>query len=175
VVPKLLPNAKSLVTSADRAEPERTNHPCLSDKQGNVHTSANHATRLLVPVDGNSQPAINYHQPLLDLPIAGNKSFHPALADVKTFDNIVNRLNYVNEYAKLKIDDSTIERLAILWHLLMDPNYSAAICMTTREVYNNQVGDLVEVLRNVLSLRWDSQTTTQPGGNIDQLVIDLLR
>jgi hypothetical protein len=57
----------------------------------------------------------------------------------------------------------------------MDPNYSAAICMTAREVYNNQVGDLVEVLGNVLSLRWDSQTTTQPGGNIDQLVIDLLR
>jgi hypothetical protein len=56
----------------------------------------------------------------------------------------------------------------------MDPNYSAAICMTTREVYNNQVGDLVKVLRNVLSLRWDSQTTTQPRGNIDQLVIDLL-
>jgi hypothetical protein len=109
------------------------------------------------------------------VPIAGNESFHPALADVKTFDDIVNRLNYVNEYAKLKIDDSTIERLAILWRLLMDPNYSAAICMTAREVYNNQVGDLVEVLGNVLSLRWDSRTTTQPGGNIDQLVIDLLR
>jgi hypothetical protein len=171
VVPKPLPDAESLVTGADRAEPERANHPHLSDEQGNVHTPANHATRLLVPTDGNSQPTINYRQPLLDLPIAGNKSFHPALADVKTFNNIVNRLNYVNEYAKLKIDDSTIERLAILWRLLMDPNYSAAICMTAREVYNNQVGDLVEVLRNVLSLRWDSQTTTQPGGNIDQLVI----
>jgi hypothetical protein len=164
VVPKLLPDAESLVTGTDRAESERTNHPRLSDKQGNVHTSANHATRLLVPINGNSQLAINYRQPLLDLPIAGNKSFHPALADVKTFDDIVNRLNYVNEYAKLKIDDSTIERLAILWRLLMDPNYSAAICMTAREV-----------LGNVLSLRWDSQTTTQPGGNIDQLVIDLLR
>jgi hypothetical protein len=107
--------------------------------------------------------------------IAGNESFHPALANVKTFDDVVNRLNYINEYTKLKIDDSTIERLAILWRLLMDPNYSAAICMTAREVYNNQVGDLVEVLGNILSLRWDSRTTTQPGGNIDQLVIDLLR
>jgi hypothetical protein len=175
VVPKLLPDAKSLVAGADRAEPERTNHPRLSDEQGNVHTSVNHATRLLVPIDGNSQPAINYRQPLLDLLIAGNESFHPALTDVKTFDDIVNRLNYINEYAKLKIDDSTIERLAILWHLLMDPNYSAAICMTTREVYNNQVGDLVEVLGNDLSLRWDSRTTTQPGGNIDQLIINLLR
>jgi hypothetical protein len=44
VVPKLLPDAESLVTGADRAEPERTNHPRLSDQQGNVHTSTNHAT-----------------------------------------------------------------------------------------------------------------------------------
>jgi hypothetical protein len=57
----------------------------------------------------------------------------------------------------------------------MDPNYCAAICMTAREVYNNQVGDLVKVFGNVLSLRWDSRTMTQPGGNINQLVINLLR
>jgi hypothetical protein len=44
VVPGLLPDAESLVTCADRAESERTNHPRLSDKQGNIHTSANHAT-----------------------------------------------------------------------------------------------------------------------------------
>jgi hypothetical protein len=68
VVPKPLPGAESLVTGADRTEPERTNHPRLSDEQGNVHTSANHATRLLVPIDGNSQSAVNYRQPLLDRP-----------------------------------------------------------------------------------------------------------
>jgi hypothetical protein len=38
VVPKPLPDAESLVTSADHAEPERTDHPHLSDEQGDVHT-----------------------------------------------------------------------------------------------------------------------------------------
>jgi hypothetical protein len=90
VVPGPLPDAESLVTCTDHTKSERTDHPRLSDEQGNIHTSMNHATQLLVPIVGNSQPTINYHQPLLDLPIAGNESFHPALADVKTFDNIIN-------------------------------------------------------------------------------------
>ena len=175
VVPEPLQHTETVFTSAVRPESETTAHLRFSDEQGNTHLPATHASRLLVPTVSNSQPTTNDRQPLLDLPVEGNENFHPTLAEIKTLDEMLNRITLVNVYARLKLKEEMIDRLGMLWRLIQDPSFAAALAFAGRTVFNNQVGDLIEIFGNVISLRWGSDPVNRPGGNLDQLVVDLLR
>ena len=57
----------------------------------------------------------------------------------------------------------------------MDPNHATALTLTARSIYNYHCGDLFETFGNLVSLRWSSPSTLSPGGNINQLTVDILR
>ena len=66
-------------------------------------------------------------------------------------------------------------RLAALWCLLMDLNHATAIALAARSIYNYHCGDLVETFGNLISLQWSSPSALSPGGNINQLAVNILR
>ena len=52
---------------------------------------------------------------------------------------------------------------------------AAALIHGAQEVYNYQAADLIQVFRNLISLRWQDEATLCIRGNIDQITLNILQ
>ena len=111
----------------------------------------------------------------MDLLVEGNENYTPPFTTLRTSAQLKEWLTLINTFARFNINEDMKHRLAALWCLLMDPNHATALALAARSVYNYHCGDLIETFRNLISLQWSSPSALSPGGNIDQLAVDILR
>src|SRR5258707_6391092 len=113
---------------------------------------------------------------LLELLIPGTTNYSDIYVDIRTSQQIADRITYINITAHLGIslDDQT--RLTRIWRMIADLILSEIISNTARAVFNYHCVDLIELWINLTMLGWTAdEQGASPAGNIDQMALHILR
>jgi hypothetical protein len=112
-------------------------------------------------------------EPLVDLPIQGSEGYVTSFEALDTYTKLERRTAFTATYAGLDLPDQLRQRIARVWRLLHDVVVVTTVANLARDVYNHHCADLIDTFSNLSPLVW--RTPVQPGGNLDQLAIDLIR
>ena len=174
MVPGMVQCTKTVFTGTIHTGTERL-HGVQTPNQPTCHDGSEDLShRLTLQSNSGIQPPTDYRQPLLELPVAGSENFHLPYQNLTTYQHFLDRIAQINNYARFDINTLTRQRLAVLWRLLSYPSLAAALVHGAQEVYNYQAANLIQIFGNHISLRWQDETASHIGGNIDQMTIDIL-
>jgi hypothetical protein len=112
------------------------------------------------------------HQPLRPLPSRQTQTRNQSFSNLKSGQEIHDRINYIATFAGLTIAHNDQHRCAQLWSLLKDDRFAVAATQRARELFNWQCTDLIEIFTNIAKLEWNELLC--PGTSIEQFGLDLL-
>jgi hypothetical protein len=112
-------------------------------------------------------------RPLPPLPSRQTQTRNQSFSNLKSGQEIHDRINYIAAFAGLTIAHDDQHRLARLWSLLKDDRFAVAAAQRARGLFNWQCADLIEIFINIAKLEWNELLC--PGMSIEQFGLDLLR
>jgi hypothetical protein len=112
-------------------------------------------------------------QPLRPLPSRQTQTRNQSFSNLKSGQEIHDRINYIAAFAGLTITHDDQHRLTRLWSLLKDDRFAVTIAQRARGLFNWQCADLIEIFINIAKLEWNKPLC--PGTSIEQFGLDLLR
>jgi hypothetical protein len=112
-------------------------------------------------------------RPLRPLPSRQTQTCNQSFSNLKSGQEIHDRINYITTFAGLTIAHDDQHRLARLWSLLKDDRFAVAAAQRARGLFNWQCADLIEIFINIAKLEWNEPLC--PGMSIEQFGLDLLR
>jgi len=110
--------------------------------------------------------------PLVDLAVQIAPGLVSSYENLDTYTQLRGRTEFTDEYAGFGLSSIHKDRIARIWRLISDVNLADAISSVARSMHNHQCGDLIEIFTNIARLTWTQ--CIPPGGNLDQLAIDLI-
>jgi hypothetical protein len=112
-------------------------------------------------------------QPLRPIPLRQTQTHNQSFSNLRSGQEIHDRINYIAAFAGLTIAHDDQHRLARLWSLLKDDRFAVAVTQRARGLFNWQCADLIEIFINIAKLEWNEPLC--PGTSIEQFGLDLLR
>jgi hypothetical protein len=112
-------------------------------------------------------------QPLRPIPLRQTQTRNQSFSNLRSGQEIHDRINYIAAFAGLTIAHDDQHRLARLWSLLKDDRFAVAVTQRARGLFNWQCADLIEIFINIAKLEWNEPLC--PGTSIEQFGLDLLR
>jgi hypothetical protein len=112
-------------------------------------------------------------QPLQPLPSRQTQTRNQSFSNLKSSQEIHDRINYIAAFAGLTITHDDQHRLARLWSLLKDNRFAITAAQRARGLFNWQCANLIEIFINIAKLEWNE--LLYPGKSIKQFGLDLLR
>jgi hypothetical protein len=112
-------------------------------------------------------------QPLRPIPLRQTQTCNQSFSNLRSSQEIHDRINYIAAFAGLTIAHDDQHRLARLWSLLKDDRFAIAVTQRARGLFNWQCADLIEIFINIAKLEWNEPLC--PGTSIEQFGLDLLR
>jgi hypothetical protein len=112
-------------------------------------------------------------QPLRPIPLRQTQTRNQSFSNLRSGQEIHDRINYIAAFAGLTIVHDDQHRLARLWSLLKDDRFAVAVTQRARGLFNWQCADLIEIFINIAKLEWNEPLC--PGTSIKQFGLDLLR
>ncbi len=113
------------------------------------------------------------HLPLVDLAVQIVPGLVSSYENLDTYTQLRGRTELTDEYAGFGLSSIHKDRIARIWRLISDVDLTDAISSVARSMHNHQCGDLIEIFTNIARLVWTQ--CIPPGGNLDQLAIDLIK
>jgi hypothetical protein len=113
------------------------------------------------------------HRPLRLLPSRQTQTCAQSFSNLRSGQEIHDRINYIAAFAGLTIAHDDQHRLTRLWSLLKDDRFAVTITQRARGLFNWQCADLIEIFINIAKLEWNKPLC--PGTSIEQFGLDLLR
>jgi hypothetical protein len=113
------------------------------------------------------------HQPLRPLPSRQTQTRNQSFSNLKSGQEIHDRINYIAAFAGLTITNDDQHQLTRLWSLLKDDRFTVTTAHQARKLFNWQCTDLIEIFINIAKLEWNKPL--YPGTSIEQFGLDLLR
>jgi hypothetical protein len=111
-------------------------------------------------------------QPFQPLPPRQTQTHNQSFSNLRSSQEIHDRINYIATFAGLTIAHDDQHRLTRLWSLLKDDRFAVAITQRARGLFNWQCTDLIEIFINIAKLEWNEPLC--PGTSIEQFGLDLL-
>jgi hypothetical protein len=111
-------------------------------------------------------------RPLRPLPSRQTQTCTQSFSNLRSGQEIHDRINYIATFAGLTIAHDDQHRLTQLWSLLKDDRFTIAITQRARGLFNWQCADLIEIFINIAKLEWNEPLC--PGTSIEQFGLDLL-
>jgi hypothetical protein len=112
------------------------------------------------------------HRPLRPLPSRQTQTRNQSFSNLKSSQEIHDRINYIAAFAGLTIAHDDQHRLTRLWSLLKDNRFAVAATHQARKLFNWQCANLIEIFINIAKLEWNEPL--YPGTSIKQFGLDLL-
>jgi hypothetical protein len=135
-------------------------------------TNGAETTRTMASVPDVLRDEIN-RRPLQLLPLRQTQTRNQSFSNLRSGQEIHDRINYIAAFAGLTIAHDDQHRLARLWSLLKDDRFAVAVAQRARGLFNWQCADLIEIFINIAKLEWNEPLC--PGTSIEQFGLDLLR
>jgi hypothetical protein len=135
-------------------------------------TNGAEVTRTMASIPDVLQDKID-RQPLRPLPSRQTQTRNQSFSNLKSGQEIHDRINYIAAFAGLTIAHDDQHQLTRLWSLLKDDRFAVAAAQRARELFNWQCADLIEIFINIAKLEWNEPLC--PGTSIEQFGLDLLR
>ena len=127
MVPGTVQRTKTIFTGAIHVGAEGL-HGIQTPNQPTRHDGSEDLShRLTLQSNSGIQPPTDHRQPLLELPVAGSENFHLPYRNLTTYQEFLDQIAQINNYARFDIDALTRQRLAVLWRLLSYPSLAAAL------------------------------------------------
>ncbi len=143
-------------------------------RPGPIDNAENH-TAMEIPTETakeNIDPN-GSHLPLVDLAVQIVPGLVSSYEDLDTYSKLRGQTEFTDEYAGFGLSSIHKDRITRIWRLISDVDLVDAISSVTRSMHNHQCRDLVEIFTNITRLVWTQ--CIPPGGNLDQLTIDLIK
>jgi hypothetical protein len=157
-------------TAIDRSDPMRQDLPrSITPDTG---TNGAETTRTMASIPDVLRDEINC-QPLQPIPLRQTQTRNQSFSNLRSSQEIHDRINYIAAFAGLTIAHDNQHRLARLWSLLKDDRFAVAVTQRARGLFNWQCTDLIEIFINIAKLEWNEPLC--PGTSIEQFGLDLLR
>jgi hypothetical protein len=134
-------------------------------------TNGAEITRTMASIPDVLPDEIN-HRLLRPLPSRQTQTHNQSFSNLKSSQEIHDRINYITAFAGLTIAHDDQHQLAQLWSLLKDDRFTVAAAQRARELFNWQCTDLIEIFINIAKLEWNEPLC--PGTSIEQFGLDLL-
>jgi hypothetical protein len=134
-------------------------------------TNGTEVTRTMASVPDVLRDKID-HRLLRPLPFRQTQTRNQNFSNLKSSQEIHNRINYITAFAGLTIAHDNQHRLARLWSLLKDDRFAVTATQRARGLFNWQCADLIEIFINIAKLEWNEPLC--PGTSIEQFGLDLL-
>jgi hypothetical protein len=135
-------------------------------------TNGAETTRIMAPIPDVLRDEID-RQPLRPIPLRQTQTRNQSFSNLRSGQEIHDRINYIAAFAGLTIAHDDQHRLARLWSLLKDDRFAVAVTQRARGLFNWQCADLIEIFINIAKLEWNEPLC--PGTSIEQFGLDLLR
>jgi hypothetical protein len=157
-------------TVIDRSDPLRQDLP----RSITPDTGANGAetTRTMASIPDVLRDEID-RQPLRPIPLRQTQTRNQSFSNLRSGQEIHDRINYIAAFAGLTIAHDDQHRLARFWSLLKDDRFTITVTERARGLFNWQCTDLIEIFINITKLEWNEPLC--PGTSIEQFGLDLLR
>jgi hypothetical protein len=111
-------------------------------------------------------------QLLRPIPLRQTQTCNQSFSNLRSGQEIHDRINYIAAFAGLTIAHDDQHRLARLWSLLKDDRFTVTVTQRARGLFNWQCADLIEIFINIAKLEWNEPLC--PGTSIEQFGLDLL-
>jgi hypothetical protein len=134
-------------------------------------TNGTEVTRTMASIPDVLRDEIN-RRPLRPLPSRQTQTCNQSFSNLKSGQEIHDRINYIAAFAGLTIAHDDQHRLTRLWSLLKDDRFAIAATHRARKLFNWQCADLIEIFINIAKLEWNEPL--YPGTSIEQFGLDLL-
>jgi hypothetical protein len=157
-------------TAIDHSDPLRQDLP--RSVTPDTGTNGAEATRTMASIPDVLRDEIG-RQPLRPLPPRQTQTRNQSFSNLRSGQEIHDRINYIAAFAGLTIAHDNQHRLARLWSLLKDDRFAVAIAQRARGLFNWQCADLIKIFINIAKLEWNEPLC--PGTSIEQFGLDLLR
>jgi hypothetical protein len=138
----------------------------------NTGTNGAETTRIMASIPDVLRDEID-RQPLRPIPLRQTQTRNQSFSNLRSGQEIHDRINYIAAFAGLTIAHDDQHRLARLWSLLKDDRFAVAVTQRARGLFNWQCADLIEIFINIAKLEWNEPLC--PGTSIEQFGLDLLR
>jgi hypothetical protein len=135
-------------------------------------TNRAETTRIMASIPDVLRNEID-RQPLRPIPLRQTQTCNQSFSNLRSSQEIHDRINYIAAFAGLTIAHDDQHRLARLWSLLKDDRFAVAVTQRARGLFNWQCTDLIEIFINIAKLEWNKPLC--PGTSIEQFGLDLLR
>jgi hypothetical protein len=133
-------------TAIDHSDPLRQDLPrSVTPDPG---TNGAEVTRTMASIPDVLRNEID-HQPLRPLPSRQTQTRNQSFSNLKSGQEIHDRINYIAAFAGLTIAHNDQHQLARLWSLLKDDRFAIATTQRARELFNWQCADLIEIFINI--------------------------
>jgi hypothetical protein len=157
-------------TAIDHSDPLRQDLPrSITPDTG---TNGAEVTGTMASIPDVLRDEIN-HRLLRPLPSRQTQTCNQSFSNLKSGQEIHDRINYIATFAGLTIAHDDQHRLARLWSLLKDDRFTITATQRARGLFNWQCADLIEIFINIAKLEWNEPLC--PGTSIEQFGLDLLR
>jgi hypothetical protein len=137
----------------------------------NTGTNRTEATRTMASIPDVLRDKIN-RRLLRPLPSRQTQTRTQSFSNLRSSQEIHDRINYIAAFAGLTIAHDDQHRLVRLWSLLKDDRFAVAAAQRARGLFNWQCADLIEIFINIAKLEWNKPLC--PGTSIEQFGLDLL-
>jgi hypothetical protein len=128
-------------------------------------------TRIMVSIPDVLRDKID-RRPLQPLPSRQTQTRNQSFSNLKSGQEIHDRIDYIAAFAGLTITHDDQHRLTRLWSLLKDDRFTIAAAHRARKLFNWQCANLIEIFINIAKLEWNE--LLYPGMSIEQFGLDLL-
>jgi hypothetical protein len=135
-------------------------------------TNGTEVTRTMASIPDVLRDKID-RRPLQLLPSRQTQTRNQSFSNLKSGQEIHDRINYIAAFAGLTIVHDDQHRLTRLWSLLKDNRFTIATAHRARKLFNWQCANLIEIFINIAKLEWNKPL--YPGTSIEQFGLDLLR
>jgi hypothetical protein len=135
-------------------------------------TNGAETTRIMASIPDVLRDEID-RQPLRPIPLRQTQTRNQSFSNLRSGQEIHDRINYIAAFAGLTIAHDDQHRLARLWSLLKDDRFAVAVTQRARGLFNWQCANLIEIFINIAKLEWNEPLC--PGTSIEQFGLDLLR
>jgi hypothetical protein len=157
-------------TAIDHSDPLRQDLP--RGVTPDTGTNGAETTRTMASISDVLRDEID-RQPLRPIPLRQTQTRNQSFSNLRSGQEIHDRINYIAAFAGLTIAHDDQHRLARLWSLLKDNRFAVAVAQRARGLFNWQCADLIEIFINIAKLEWNKPLC--PGTSIEQFGLDLLR
>jgi hypothetical protein len=147
-------------TAIDHSDPLRQDLP--RSVTPDTGTNGAEAMRTMASIPDVLQDEID-RQPLRPIPLRQTQTRNQSFSNLRSGQEIHDRINYIAAFAGLTIAHDDQHRLARLWSLLKDDRFAVAITQRARGLFNWQCADLIEIFINIAKLEWNEPLC--PGTN----------